>query len=61
MNFSTYLWSRCDVDWQDVKTVKPSFCESMYRKDNSKTMFFNMEVAMIHFQTRVTDAAIVSF
>ena len=60
MNFSTYLWSRCDVKWHDVKTEKPSFCESIYRKDDSKTMFINMEVAVIHFQTGQADGAIVS-
>ena len=60
MNFSTYLWSRCDVKWHDVKTEKPSFCESIYRKDDSKTMFINMEIAIIHFQTGQADGAIVS-
>ena len=61
LNFSTFLWSRCDVEWFDVKTEKPSFCENIYRKDESKTLFFNMEIAMIHFQMGITDAAIVSF
>lgn len=59
LNFSTFLWSRCDVEWFDVKTEKPSFCENIYGKDESKTLFFNMEIAMIHFQTGITDAAIV--
>lgn len=59
LNFSTYLWSRCDVEWFDVHTEKPSFCENVYERDESKTLFFNMEIAMIHFQTGITDAAIV--
>lgn len=59
LNFSTFLWSRCDVEWYDVKTEKPSFCENMYRKDDSKTLFLNIEMSLIHFQTGV-DAAMVS-
>ena len=60
LNFSTFLWSRCDVEWFDSKTQRPSFCENTYRKDESKTLFVNMETSMIHFQTGNTHAAIVS-
>ena len=61
LNFSTFLWSRCDAEWFDVKTEKPVFCENMYRKDESKTLSLNLESALIHFQNGLAEAAIVSF
>ena len=60
LNFSTFLWSRCDVEHHDSYTITPTFCENMYRKDWSKTLFHNMETAQIHFQSGHTHAAIVS-
>jgi len=60
LNFSTFLWSRCDVEWFDVKTEEPKFCENIYKKDESKTLQINIEMAIIHFQDRLANAAIVS-
>ena len=51
---------RCDVEWYDVKTQEPKFCENIYKKDESKTLSINIEMAIIHFQDRLADAAIVS-
>ena len=59
-NFSTFLWSRCDVAYHDRHTIEPTFCENMYRKDESKTLSLNLEMATIHFQQGNTQAAMVS-
>jgi len=59
LNFSTFLWSRCDVEWFDVKTEEPKFCENIYKKDESKTLQINIEMAQIHFQEKMANAAIV--
>ena len=59
-NFSTFLWSRCDVAYHDRHTIEPTFCENLYRKDESKTLSLNLEMATIHFQQGNTQAAMVS-
>ena len=43
-----------------MKTQEPKFCENIYKKDESKTLSINIEMAIIHFQDRLADAAIVS-
>ncbi len=60
LNISTFLWSRCDVNWYDTNTIRPSFCETVYEKDESKTLQVNIETALIQFQIGDTDGAIVS-
>lgn len=58
LKFATFLWGRCDVPWHGVQTIKPKFCETVYQKDDSKTLSINLETALIHFQIGF-DAAIV--
>ena len=58
-NFSTFLWSRCDVDYHDHYTIKPNFCENFYQKDESKSLKINVEMALIHFQSTGSQAALV--
>ena len=60
LKISTYLWSRCDISWQDTKPISPAYCETVFQKDGSKTMRINMERALIDFQHGF-DATIVSF
>ena len=48
------------MEWFDVKTEEPKFCENIYKKDESKTLQINIEMALIHFQDRTAEAAIVS-
>jgi hypothetical protein len=60
LQISTYLWSRCDISWQDTKPISPAYCETVFQKDGSKTMRINMERALIDFQHGF-DATIVSF
>ncbi len=45
--------------WFDTKTITPEYCESVYTKDDSKTLQINLDTALIHFQ-KGRDAAIVS-
>ena len=58
----TQLNFRCDTNWHDVKTHRLSRkdCETVYEKDHSKTMKFNMERALIKLQLG-SDAVIVSY
>ena len=50
---------RCDISWYSSHTISPSICESVYEKDNSKTLYILLESSLIHFQER-KDAAFVS-
>ena len=43
-----------------MKTEEPKFCENIYKKDESKTLQINIEMAQIHFQEKMANAAIVS-
>ncbi len=48
------------MEWFDTKTFRPAMCESVYAKDNSKTFYFLLESALIHFQKGISDAALVN-
>lgn len=50
-DFVTFLWSRCDVEWDDVNPITPRVCENVYHKDNSKTLHINLDMALMEFQT----------
>ena len=52
--------SRCDVPWEDVTKIKPSYCENIFQKDLSKTMKFMIDFALQSFQMSTSQAAIVS-
>jgi len=56
--FATFLWGRCDIAYEDVKRLRPSYCENYYSKDRTKTLRINIDKALNQLQTGV-DAAII--
>jgi len=56
--FATFFWGRCDIAYDDVKRLRPSYCENYYSKDQTKTLRVNIDKALNQLQTGV-DAAII--
>jgi len=56
--FATFLWGRCDIAYEDVKRLRPRYCENYYSKDRTKTLRINVDKALTQLQLGV-DAAII--
>ena len=60
VNFTAFLWSRCDIPWLDIRTIQlgPEKCQSVYERDESKVLPIQIDKALQGFQLS-QDAAFV--